>query len=367
MNHESVEMIWLQHSRWRRSSLCLAFALGFAAMLLGACTGLTAESTVTPVAPATSTLPSLGITPSHAPPLAISAEPVASFFVEPDDGAAPVLNLISGAKRSIDLTAYLLTDKSVIAALEKEEHAGVAVRVLLERHPYGTPNANVAVFSNLQKQGIGVKWTDPAYALTHEKAMIIDQERVAIMTGNWTLSATKYNREIGVVDTTPADVAEVEAVFQADWQQRTVQPDQPDLVWSPTNARDRLLSLIGSARQTLDIYAEEVDDAGIEQALIDAARRGVRVRLLTSGSAGNDPSQRGRDLISAGGAEVRMMDSPYIHAKMFLVDGKLVFAGSENISAESLDKNRELGIISNDPRLIGRLAATFAHDWAGAR
>jgi cardiolipin synthase len=39
------------------------------------------------------------------------------------------------------------------------------------------------------------------------------------------------------------------------------------------------------------------------------------------------------------------MSSPYIHAKMFLVDGQRAFVGSVNVSDNSLNNNRELGII----------------------
>ena len=38
--------------------------------------------------------------------------------------------------------------------------------------------------------------------------------------------------------------------------------------------------------------------------------------------------------------------------------------GSENISAQSLDQNRELGIIVSDANVLSRLQTTFQKDWA---
>jgi cardiolipin synthase len=44
--------------------------------------------------------------------------------------------------------------------------------------------------------------------------------------------------------------------------------------------------------------------------------------------------------------------------------GIVAFVGSENISAESLDQNRELGIIVSDAAVLSKLQATFQKDWA---
>ncbi|RLF33482.1 MAG: hypothetical protein DRN08_05460, partial [Thermoplasmata archaeon] len=56
----------------------------------------------------------------------------------------------------------------------------------------------------------------------------------------------------------------------------------------------------------------------------------------------------------------------FVHAKVFLVDGVRGFVGSENISTNSLDNNRELGIIFEDDDSVERLAAQFEADWAVA-
>ena len=47
-----------------------------------------------------------------------------------------------------------------------------------------------------------------------------------------------------------------------------------------------------------------------------------------------------------------------------IVDGKTAFVGSENISSQSLDQNRELGIIVSDAGVLGTLQSTFQKDWS---
>jgi cardiolipin synthase len=69
-------------------------------------------------------------------------------------------------------------------------------------------------------------------------------------------------------------------VFNADFAHRAVRPgDGTDLVWSPTDAQDKLLGLINGATSSLRIYSEEMGDTTVENALIKAAKRGVDVQI----------------------------------------------------------------------------------------
>ena len=169
------------------------------------------------------------------------------------------------------------------------------------------------------------------------------------------------NREFGVVDGNPADVREAEAIFSADWNATGYVPRDPNLLVSPINSRARLLALLARAQHTVDVYAEEVQDAGLETALVACARRRVRVRLISN--AGDATNAAGIAALRRGGVRIRLLHHPYTHAKMILVDGRWAFVGSENISASSLDANRELGVLVADPDALARLAATFTTDW----
>src|SRR5450432_1045916 len=52
-------------------------------------------------------------------------------FVEPDAGDAVITSAIAGAKKTILLEMYLLTERKVISALEEAANRGVDVRVML--------------------------------------------------------------------------------------------------------------------------------------------------------------------------------------------------------------------------------------------
>ena len=72
------------------------------------------------------------------------------------------------------------------------------------------------------------------------------------------------------------------------------------------------------------------------------------------------------------GVDVRMMpapetaDTPYMHSKMILVDGKLAYVGSVNFSVNSTTKARELGIIFANDAVAGQIHTVFDADWAHA-
>jgi phosphatidylserine/phosphatidylglycerophosphate/cardiolipin synthase-like enzyme len=238
--------------------------------------------------------------------------------------------------------------------------------VLLEEHPFGGCGNQDELFQRLQAAGVDIRWSDPAFRFSHIKTFVIDGETAIIMNQNLTKTAFTSNRELNVITLYPPDVAEAAAIFEADWN-RTGEPPPGPLVVSPTNSRRELLDLIAAARAWLDIYAEVMRDQEVVDALIAAVERGVRVRLVMSGDPDDDNAEVRRQLARAGVA-VRLAPSRlYIHAKMVLVDGGRVFIGSQNFTATSLDQNRELGIILDDPVIVARAADVFAKDFAAAK
>ncbi|MBO0777900.1 MAG: hypothetical protein J2P37_03645 [Ktedonobacteraceae bacterium] len=296
------------------------------------------------------------------------------LFVEPDAGDKVITNAIAGAKQSVWVKIYLLTNRNVIEALEEAAHRGLDVRVMLEVHPYGGGSISpTETMDRLKAAGVKTQAANPRFALTHEKSMIIDARTAYIMTANFTLSAlggskSTTNREYGLIDTNVQDVQSVIDLFNADWNREDVQVNNPNMVVSPINARHTFVALISSAHKTLQVEAEEMQDEQIEQELINAARRGVQVSVILPPSQGSDDhNNEGVNAIKQGGVQVRRDAKLYMHAKIIIVDGQKAFVGSENISSASLDKNRELGLLVADRQVMSTLQGTFQRDWRDSR
>lgn len=296
-----------------------------------------------------------------------------SIFTQPESGTKPVVDAIDNAERSVWLQIYMMTDATVIEALGRAAARGLDVRVLLEESPYnpGNPNSalsgNKAVSDRLEQLGVKVGWTNPTFNFTHAKAMLVDGNTAYILTYNLTVAATETNREFAIIDRAMSDVEELKRIFLADSERRHYQPLDPDLVVSPNNARWRILGLMEQAKKELLVGVEVISDPEVVATLIEKRRAGVDVRVLVGGVKkvpANLPAARA---LLAGGVPTRSQSRPYLHAKYVIADGEAAYLGSINFSTNSLDENREIGLIIHDAGAIGTMAKTWHIDWDKAK
>jgi phosphatidylserine/phosphatidylglycerophosphate/cardiolipin synthase-like enzyme len=314
-----------------------------------------------------------------------------TLFVEPDDGKQILLNAINRATKQIDLEIYMLTDNDLIKALETRADAGIPTRVILQQHLWPNLVSPYATKAELEKHGVKVHWGNPKFSYTHEKCLITDNSTAYIMTLNWSATTFAINREYGLVDIIQKDINEIETVFQADWNlDNTPLPlSDKNLLWSPNNARDKMTSLLNTAKNTLYIESEIFDDAKMQQTLMQIAKKSVDVRLIVS-----FPSAEQKTILqqlAASGVQVRILDchhlktsNLYMHAKLALLEvphldeinlsqesvskEASAYVGSINYLTQSLDQNRELGITlsakdSDSQTIITKLATVFQRDW----
>ncbi|MFY9855295.1 MAG: phospholipase D-like domain-containing protein [Terracidiphilus sp.] len=306
--------------------------------------------------------------PAPAPkPAPASGATTYTLITEPDQGLTPIYDLISSAKKSIDMTMYELTDTTVTTMLAKAAGSGVTVRVVLDQN--NEKASNTTAYNTLTTGKVSVHWANPIYKCTHQKTITVDGTTSAIMTLNLTPDEYSTTRDFAVITNDAADVAAIETTFDADFTNATITPPTGDnLVWSPTNSRSALLALINGATKTLLFSQEEFDDTGIESAVEAALKRGVAVTLVQENVNGAYTSVL--NALKSAGASIATFSSEtgyYIHAKTVLADygtaqAKL-FVGSENFSTDSLDDNRELGIIFSDAACMAGVEAAITADF----
>jgi cardiolipin synthase A/B len=119
--------------------------------------------------------------------------------------------------------------------------------------------------------------------------------------------------------------------------------------------------VIENATTTLDVMNPYFTDPGILDRIVDAAERGVDVRILVSEKSNNPPAdaalrhEYGRLL----GAGVEIWEYPAVmHAKVTIADNTLV-VGTVNYDAWALYRNLEIALIFED----GSLADEARADW----
>jgi phosphatidylserine/phosphatidylglycerophosphate/cardiolipin synthase-like enzyme len=282
-----------------------------------------------------------------------------TLIIEPDDGREPILQFMQSAK-SIDLILYGLTDPIFIDALTAAKKTGKNVRVLLEPLPYKNADENIKALQQLKEEKITLFNPNPHFQLTHQKTFIFDHKDALIMTFNLTRKTFKDERNFALLINDPASIKEIAAVFKADTQHEPIMQQQQNLIWSPENSRQKILTLINDAKKEIKIYAQSISDYQVIGALSKAAKRGVKVQILTEAY---HPQQKKWNFLKKSGVDV-CFNHPYmIHAKVMILDKKRVALGSINLTKPSIDKNRELSVISEDKRVIGGLLRVFNADW----
>ncbi|WP_460170355.1 phospholipase D-like domain-containing protein [Thermus sp. FJN-A] len=300
------------------------------------------------------------------------------LVVEPEDGVKPLLDLIASARQEVLVKMYLWTPSrmDVVEALGQAVARGVRVRVLLEREPAGG-RVDLSVFQALKDRGVEVKLTTPfRFVFVHEKSLVVDRKRAWVGTMNLTGSSFSANREYALVLDDPRQVAEVARVFEADWAGERLDLSRALLVWAPSrtlggakegNARETLLALIRGVKRELFLEHQAMADLEVVAALKEALARGVRVRLVGSpAEPGDTYFLAGAEELRRAGAEIRFLPGLYVHAKVLVQDGEVALLGSLNLSANSLNANRELSVLLSKkeaPEAFSRLLATLEEDF----
>lgn len=281
------------------------------------------------------------------------------LIIEPDDGQGLIVRSIQQARSSLAIAMYGFTDHKILQALAKAKRQGKSVRIILQHFPYRTKTENLKALLWFKKYKIPYLVNEQAYAFFHQKTVIIDNKLVLLLTGNFTLAAVTKQRNFGVIITNSQLVQEIVQIFNADWHQHHVTPEQPALVWSPDNSRMKIVNFINSAQHTINIYAAALSDPEILQVLGAAAKRGVIIQILSSSAL----SAKNQAYLLNSKIKLRVAYNMIIHAKVIIVDEKRVLLGSINFTRNSLDYNRELAIFLDNHDIIQCVQQYFAHDW----
>lgn len=132
-----------------------------------------------------------------------------------------------------------------------------------------------------------------------------------------------------------------------------------------------LLSVITYAQKSIDItMAYFVPDDALENALRDAAKRGVRVRMIMpSYSDFSGVFYAGRahyDELLESGVEIYELETAFLHSKTIVVDGVWSSIGSTNFDWRSFVHNDEISVCVIDEGFADQMNDAFNADLANS-
>lgn len=285
-----------------------------------------------------------------------------TVYILPEENSE-VYNFIYNATSSIDITVYMLSDKNIKNKLIEKNKNGLNINIILEKTPFGGGNINYKTYNELSSYGINIKYSNPEFSLTHAKYIIIDKKEALIMTSNLTYSGLNKDRDFAIYEDDQEIINNLVYLFDKDFNYKKYKNENENLIVSPTNSRTKIESIIKSANSDIKMYIENINDNGILNILIKKMKDGVSLKIVGPDSKKIESNSEYLDKLKLNGAEIKYLKNPYQHAKMLMIDEKIMYLGSINFSRQSLDENREVGIITINKNSIKKVLNTFNTDF----
>ncbi len=295
--------------------------------------------------------------------------PSRSVIILPDDSARPILDVIASASKSLRVKMFVFSDPVLLDAVIGAHARGVKVRIMLNPARRSGEKENAATRKALEKAGVQVADTNPAFGVTHEKSMVVDDAKAFIKSLNWATENLTETRDYAIVTDHRHEVDEVIEGFEADWNRKPFTPGENSrLIWCRGNGRERVAHFIDEAKHTLFVQNERYQDAVIIERLVRAKERGVKVHVMA-----RPPHTLKKEKLIEGVGGLRIMDDVGIkvhklkhlklHGKLLLADNARAIIGSINLAPGSFDDRRELAIEVHDDDIVERLHKIAKHDW----
>ena len=214
----------------------------------------------------------------------------------------------------------------------------------------------------------------------HNKFFIFDGKTV--LTGSMNISATglsDYNANAVVIlnsqDIAKLYTAEFEQMLSGKFHELKTKPDLPDtftledseiqVLFSPYDKiSEKIIPLINSAKEYIYVPAFLITHNGITNALIDAKKRNVDVKIIIDA---NSVSTRNTKYALLRQNKIPLKTENYagkLHSKTILIDDKYIITGSMNFSNSGENKNDENLLIINCPRLTKLYKTYFLYLWS---
>jgi cardiolipin synthase len=323
------------------------------------------------------------------------------------DGALAFPAMLAGiraARRTVCFENFIMADdqtgREFTAALRKARTRGAAVRVLYD--PVGSLLVKGGpVGRRLREAGVEARAFRPLSPLApwswlrlrhrdHRKLLVCD-DLIGFVGGicisdHWAPSDLGGGgwRDTAVSVRGPA-VLDLQVAFDRMWTRARGEPPPTSLSRRPPPEKgEAAVVVVGDrpglhrvaaiyewladrAEQSIDLTdAYFVAPRPVLDALIRAARRGIRVRLLLPGRnnhpvAGLAARRIYQPLLDAG-AEIYEWTGVMLHAKTAVVDGLVALVGSSNLDPLSLHRNFEMNVLIADPEAGNAMSDLFAAD-----
>lgn len=324
-----------------------------------------------------------------------------------------MLQAIRGARKSITYAQYLYKGGAIAyelaEAFAERCRAGVQVKILIDDHggsemPEDIPGlwkrsgCHLEWFRRIRLFQFITPWELLSYNYRNHRRILVIDGKIGFTGGHgvsaaWTGDGRteRYWRDTDVRVEGPI-VQQLQAAFVESWRETTGDLLGDDLYFPKLEPQGKvyaqvvksspfggthesyLLFLLSIASAKESIYITNpyfLPGDRMKEALLKAAKRGVRVVVLTPGEIDwmlvYRASRRGFGPLLLGGIEMYEYQPALLHAKTMVVDGEFALIGTTNLDNRSFALNEEINLVVYDAGVAGRLAKAFHDDLKHSR
>lgn len=328
------------------------------------------------------------------------------------------------AKSSIDIETFYFADQpgkpleKIINTLKESASRGVKIRIIVDSSFYANNDKSVDLLENTENIKIRkIPMRNIAGGVMHAKFFVVDGEYVFLGSQNFDWRALMHIHEIGALVRNKRLAGTFSAIFQTDWDlcehnmqgllntrlNSFVNSENPVLlsdevygemeIYPAVSPPDHsmqgldselseLLRIINSAEISLNIQVysyskgrEEPDFTAVDDALRNAGKRGVKVRMILPDWAMRKTTQKGiKELSTAENVQVRISSIPLYsegfipyarvdHCKYFTADQTTSWISTTNWEESYFKRSRNISLIVKGREVNNRLNEVFERSW----
>ncbi|TAJ08682.1 endonuclease [Marinilabiliaceae bacterium JC017] len=137
-----------------------------------------------------------------------------------------------------------------------------------------------------------------------------------------------------------------------------------EVLFSPgKDIPENIAFLLDQAKDNIDVCVFTISDRKLSEKVLDAHRRGVKVRIISDDRKTYDQGSQVYGLFKAG-ISVKIDHSKYhMHHKFGVIDNRIAFSGSYNWTYTASKHNQENLIITTNFDIVRQLGAEFEKLW----
>jgi phosphatidylserine/phosphatidylglycerophosphate/cardiolipin synthase-like enzyme len=258
------------------------------------------------------------------------------------------------AEQSIIIHSFALTDSQILKRLLLAKDQGVAITVITDYR--NSPQSFTFLAPLLNWSAIKTS------GLMHEKVLLIDDTVSFLGSANMTYESMKmhdnlilgfYNKDLNSFLKDYTKKIPLKRSFKNSKAQLFQLGNQTLELWmlpfKGSAPLQRMVDIISQAQKSIDISIFTLTHPKILNALIQAKKRGVHLRVFLDLTSAKGASSKATQLLADQKVPIFISQGlQLLHHKMMLVDKKLFVLGSANWTKSAFEKNHDFFLILSD-------------------